>query len=108
MRIIDFYPSKGSFSAGQDVTFLIELDATRVENITLKIYIKHFDEQIATVDQSVLLVTGQQTIQMEWTPPEKPAGYSVRLEIVPGNLTASTAFDVLNNWTDFPRYGFLS
>jgi dextranase len=108
MHIIDFYPSKGSFSPGQVVTFLIEFETTGPKSVTLKIFIHHFDEQISVIEQTVPLVTGQQTIQMEWIPPAKPAGYSARLEIVPGNIRAATAFDVLSNWTDFPRYGFLS
>ena len=108
MRIIDFYPSKGSFSPGQTVTFLIELETTGAENIALKILIQHLDDQIAAIEQTVPLVTGQQIIQMEWMPPVKPAGYSARLEIIPGNIRAATAFDILLNWTDFPRYGFLS
>jgi dextranase len=108
MNIIDFYPSRGSFSPGQVVTFIVELKTTGAENVTLKLFVQHFGEQIAVTEQKVQPVAGQQTMQMEWMPPARPAGYSARLEISPGNSSAVTAFDVLSSWTDFPRYGFLS
>lgn len=43
---------------------------------------------------------------LRWTPPpEARRGYRVRVETSAG--VAWTAFDVLNEWTDAPRYGYL-
>ncbi|MGE5378260.1 MAG: glycoside hydrolase family 66 protein [Bacteroidota bacterium] len=107
MRLIDFYPSKGCFSLDERVTFEIELEGTVPVDVLLRVSIKHLAGQTITLQKTVLLEPGLQTIQMQWTPPEKPAGYSCRLEIPSENISATTAFDVLLNWTDFPRYGFL-
>jgi dextranase len=44
--------------------------------------------------------------QFQWTPPpDTKRGYRLRIETV--NQTHWTAFDVLNHWTDNPRYGYL-
>lgn len=112
MHIIEFYLSKGSFSPGETVTFLIELETFLSEGITLRIIIRHFNEQPIVLKETLQFAPGQHTVQMQWTPPARPAGYSAHLELLPVNdihtLNAATAFDVLSQWTDFPRYGFLS
>src|SRR5881394_158970 len=106
MHIVDFYPTQGSFTPGETITFLIELEASVLQNVTLQIFIRHFAEQPVVIEKQVQLTPGEQTIQMQWTPPAKPAGYSARLEILPASdsatLYATTAFDVLTKWTDFP------
>jgi len=112
MRILDFYPSQGSFTPGGTITFLIELEASDSQDITFQIFIRHLAEQIIVIEEQLLLTPGEHTVQMQWTPPIKPAGYSARLEIHSATdspiLYATTAFDVLSKWTDFPRYGFLT
>ena len=112
MRIIDFYPSQGTFSPGETVTLLIEIETSTPRDITVRIVIQHLTDQPIIVEQNVRLVHGEQRVQITWTPPPKPAGYSARLEIPSPNgvhtLQATTAFDVLASWTDFPRYGFLT
>ncbi|HEX9331360.1 MAG TPA: glycoside hydrolase family 66 protein [Anaerolineales bacterium] len=112
MRIIDYYPLRGSFSPGEIVTFRIELETTSSENITLRVHIQHLNEQPITIEKTLQLASGKQVVETQWTPPVKPAGYSARVEIFSMNdsetLEATTAFDVLSSWTDFPRYGFLT
>jgi dextranase len=112
MRIIDFYPSQGSYLPGERVIFLIELESSVSQNIALRIFVQHLGEQTAIIEQSLSLASGGQTVEMQWTPPVKPAGYSARLEIRfvgPSQpLEAATAFDILASWTQFPRYGFLT
>ena len=112
MRIVDFYPSQGSFSPGEAITFLVQLETSIPQEITLRILIQHLTDQPTIIEQSLQLAFGEQTVQMKWTSPSKPAGYFARLEILFANeshtLYATTAFDVLSRWTDFPRYGFLT
>lgn len=112
MRIVDFYPSQGSFSRGDAVTFLIELTASAPQDITLQIRIRHLTEERTVIEQALHLAAGEQTVRIGWTPPAKLAGYSARLEIHLASssetLHATTAFDVLSSWKDFPRYGFLT
>lgn len=107
MRIVDFYPSKGSFIPGEMVTLLLDLEALAPQEITLRLSIRHLVEEPAVIELTSSVVSGTQTISLHWMPPNRPAGYSVRVEVLP-SLQASTAFDVLTHWTHFPRYGFLS
>src|ERR1044071_4636550 len=112
MRILDFYPSQGSFSPREPVTFLVELETSISHLITLRISIRHLIDPPTIIERSLQLVIGEQTVNMQWTPPAKPAGYSAKLEVISATdsprLHATTAFDVLSSWTDFPRYGFLT
>src|SRR5688572_386168 len=112
MRIVDFYPSQGSFSPGETVTLLIELESFGLQDILLRIFIQHLTELLTIVEQTVQLAHGEHTLEVDWMPPPKPAGYSARLAIYSAeqesSLHAITAFDILSHWTDFPRYGFLT
>jgi dextranase len=108
MRILDFYPLQGCFSPGETVVFAIELEVPSSADVTLQISIQHFSSCLAILQKAFQLETGLQTVQMQWTSPASPAGYSARLEVPAESISATTAFDVLSNWTDFPRYGFLT
>ena len=112
MRIIDFYPLQGCFYPGETITFEIELEGSFSADVMLQISIFHFASQQAVLQNIFQLEPGFQTVQMQWTPLEMPAGYSARLEVVfeDGSQAdhAATSFDVLSNWRDFPRYGFLT
>ncbi len=68
---------------------------------------------VERIEQPVSLEGGEQTLELSWSPPEyAPHGYGVDLSIESASGTslaqASTAFDVLERWTQAPRYGFLS
>lgn len=112
MRILDFYPAQGSFAPGQTVSFLLEIESPVSQTITPQIFIQHLADPSTVIRQTLSIEPGRQTLQMNWMPPLKPAGYSARLELLSGDdspaLSATTAFDVLPGWTDFPRYGFLA
>ncbi len=65
------------------------------------------------VSLPLTLSPGSQSVELSWQPPaEAPRGYGldVRIESPSGQLLASTAsaFDVLERWTQNPRYGFMS
>lgn len=107
MRIVDFYPSRGSFSLGESITLYVEIESSSSGNISLQIFIQHLAEQPVILEHQYQIKSGIQTLQVEWQPPQKTAGYSARL-LIGSDIQAATAFDVLANWTDFPRYGFLS
>jgi dextranase len=102
---VSVVPDKAFYYPGEPATFLVAATGgTRVEAT-----ITHLVE---TVDTPGTALT-QGTATLTWRPPAvAPRGYglTVRLLDQDGNLltTASTAFDVLDNWTQAPRYGFLS
>jgi len=115
MHLLDFYPSQGSYLPGEEVTFLVELETSTIQEVTLRVSIRHLTEEAIFITQSLQPVPGEHLIHLKWMPVAKPAGYSARLDVYSVSsaddaetLSATTAFDVLSHWTDFPRYGFLS
>ncbi len=69
-------------------------------------------QEIAELSQTFNSDRGT-TAELPWSPPEEtPRGYGVNLRVLDkkgrGVATASSAFDVLENWTQAPRYGFLT
>jgi len=73
------------------------------EMITIKIAGK-FDVKIWNLADEIATLTGVDCL--EWTPPTTPKhGYLVQILTSDGEFW--TAFDVLNHWTDAPRYGYL-
>ena len=115
MRLLDFYPSQGSYAPGERITFLIEFESFARQGIIFRILILHLNEQLTLIEKTVQAMPGQQTVQINWDPPARPAGYSARLDASPATSTeepetlyATTACDVLSRWTVFPRYGFLT
>jgi dextranase len=97
-------PDKSFYRPGETATFSISATGgTRAEAM-----ITHLADTIAVLD--VNLDAG--SASLTWTPPpEAPRGYGLTLRVYEGDTlcaTVSTAFDVLERWTQAPRYGFLS
>jgi dextranase len=75
--------------------------------------VTHINKNQATIEQSVVLQGGSKTFEFSWDPPmEAPRGYGLDLilKTTTGEAlaSASAAFDVLERWTQAPRYGFVS
>jgi dextranase len=112
MHIVDFYPSQGCFVPGERITLLVEIESSVEDSIGLQIEIRHHADPVVLLEQHVQITPGRQTVAFEWISPARPAGYSARLWIKLENelpsIAATTAFDLLSRWRDFPRYGFLT
>lgn len=112
MRLLDLYPTCGAFVPGQTVTVTVELALTAPASVALRLTIVHLATPVDVLFHHVLLPAGQQTVNFTWSAPaDAPRGYGATVELLDemGHTVAlaSTAFDVLPNWTTFPRYGFL-
>jgi dextranase len=75
--------------------------------------VSHLADEIEEIKEEITLNEGPQTIELSFTPPsEVPRGYGIDLcvEMKSGIVLkcGSTAFDVLQHWTQTPRYGFLT
>lgn len=97
-------PAKAFYRPGETATFfIIASRGTRGEAT-----ITHLAEVVAVRD--VVLEDGSAVLT--WTPPpEAPRGYGLTVRLFASDrivASASTAFDVLEHWTQAPRYGFLS
>ncbi len=76
---------------------------------------RSIDKTLEEVRKDISLTpSGQaQTVELTWTPPAETLrgyGVDVRVQSEGGQVlaSASSAFDVLERWTQNPRYGFLS
>ena len=113
------HPNPSSF----DFVEKIETDKSRYnpgETVTIDLYLKSTDFEMihvnykhltTVVEENTLTATGNQ-VTLNWLPPTDDfKGYSIEFEFVKDGETAdyaSTAADVSSDWTNFPRYGFLS
>lgn len=98
-------PDRAMYHPGEAVT----LTVTASGGARVEAEIRYLSETVEEL--SAQLENGRATLA--WMPPEvSPRGYGVdvRLMDAEGNVltTTSTAFDVLEHWTQAPRYGFLS
>lgn len=113
MKLLDIYPHKGTYKPGESVIFEVELQAENPTHAEIKLTIWHLVDQIASMRKTIKLSPGEQRLSISFSPPkESPKGYGILCEMfseagqVVSNKT--TAFDVLQDWTTYPRYGFLT
>ncbi|HSM58190.1 MAG TPA: glycoside hydrolase family 66 protein [Candidatus Sulfomarinibacteraceae bacterium] len=103
------------YHPGQPVTLTVQLSSQVPQDTPahLRTTLRHLNRDVDDVTQPVTLTGGDQTLSLTLTPPPTaPRGYGLdlALETADGRALArhTTAFDVLNHWTEAPRYGFLS
>ena len=113
MRIEDFYPTQGAFVPGATITFKAQISQAAAGPLSLRLKVNHLNKLIAASTVTLAHQGGLQAHALQWSaPPENPRGYGVTVELLApsGRVSdsASSAFDVLPDWTAFPRYGFLS
>lgn len=112
----------GSVSATEAINVRLSLDKgfyrpEETVRVTVVAAGSAVNARITHLADTVTEILGQPLVDGEtviaWTPPaDAPKGYGITVEILDVTneviASAATAFDVLNHWTDAPRYGFLS
>ncbi len=98
-------PEKAFFSPGEPASFSVAATG----GVRVSATVTHLADTVDTF--SATLTQGAATLT--WTPPaDAPRGYGLTVHLLDENgtvlATDSTAFDVLENWTQAPRYGFLT
>lgn len=110
LNAIEF--SKAYFLPGERVTWDIVLD-TNANALDMQVVISHGQQSLATW-QETKSIPDDKRISFAWSPPsDVPMGYGLDIYARPdpGNeweLLVSAGFDVLDHWTQTPRYGFLT
>jgi len=112
---LDTQLSQAFYRPGETVRLTVHIES-QVDGpvpARLSAALTHRADVIAQVQKDITLSGGQTSIELTWDPPlASPRGYGVdlRLESEAGDLLAATAtaFDVLDRWTQAPRYGFLT
>lgn len=113
MRLVDLYPTQGTFSPGETIRLVAEVEAEGTVEVGIRLSLFHLAEQIRRIEYRFALGEGANEIPLEFdVSSDAPRGYGVRAELVDegGGVVSSaeTASDVLDSWTDYPRYGFLT
>jgi dextranase len=105
-------PDCGSYPPGQAVTLLVSAESTQVVQAVLEARLFRGLELIGRQRKECVLQPGHNEFRFSFQPGSvAPAGYGVEVEVedlsTGESLKCQTAFDVLNSWVEFPRYGFL-
>ena len=113
MHFIDSFPKQGSFEPGAHVGITFVVTSKETAYCKVRFNVLHLSENIFSRLYPFNIKAGVQRLVIEWEAPEiSPRGYGVVAELLNEDCEVvseiSTAFDILNQWTDFPRYGFLS
>ena len=113
MKIVDFFPTKGTFKPGEIANFQICINNPSRVAINARFSFYHLTEQITQINHSFFSKEEEEIFLVDWkVPMDVPRGYAVQVQIIDDNGRvldkASTAFDVLTDWTEFPRYGFMT
>jgi len=112
MQFVDLYPVKGTFKPSEDIEFRIEIESETQSRAIIQLSIFHLLDCILTETHTIQLKVGCQKITIKCQlPSTAPCGYGVEANLIGENgeiaSAISSAFDVLEDWVDFPRYGFL-
>ncbi len=97
--MLHVHPARAFFRPGERVQLQIKLDSA-VEGV-VKVTVYHLGAVITTWKA---VLNGEGVIEGE-VPPEAGRGYMAHVEAQ--GQQAFTAFDVLDRWTQAPRYGYL-
>jgi dextranase len=115
VQITHIQPDKAFYRPGETVqlTVTLSFDEALVPAPTLFAVITHLAEQIRVEQAPLASSPGEQTLVLEFPAGERaPIGYGVNLlvRLADGKIlgAATTGYDVLERWTQSPRYGFLS
>jgi len=113
MKILDCYPSKGTFRPDEMVRLNVRIESQIVRDAVLRVRVWHLDKLLTSMEEPVSLDIGIQGYEQSFqAPADHPKGYGAVVELMDKNRevhsSASTAFDVLGDWTERPRYGFLT
>ena len=112
MRLIDVYPARGTFAPGERIDLAVEVETPAPASVVIRLSVYHLATLIDQRTVAVPLDSGRQRVALDWQPPPiAPRGYGAEVELVVADAvlaTASAAFDVLDHWTQAPRYGFLT
>jgi len=112
MQFVDLYPVKGTFKPSEEIEFRIEIESEKQNRASIQLSIFHLLDCIMTETHNLPLKVGCQPLAIKCQlPSTAPCGYGVEANLIGKNgeivSTTSSAFDVLEDWVDFPRYGFL-
>jgi len=96
---------------GEEVNIILECGTATAGEYSFVLQIFHHLNVVLIRSEKRRLTAGQNKIEFSWQPPlNAPAGYGVEILLDDAHhksVAIETAFDVLADWTYFPRYGYM-
>jgi len=115
VKIIEITFDKSYYKPGEPVQIQVSVESTVDQSVPVnaRMIVSSLAATIGTDEQKVDLVAGNQQFRFTYLPPrETPHGYGIDIQLITQDdqvfATATSAFDVLDNWVENPRYGFLT
>lgn len=106
LQLLDLYPERGMYKPGELVRMFLEYEAQTAGTYTFTLMIFRGVELLKSHSETRALDAGRSKVDFTCqTPLDAPAGYGVEIRYEDAQL--ETTFDVLSDWTTFPRYGFV-
>lgn len=119
IKIDSIHYTKPFYKPGEPVQAIVNLStsslgssSTDAVNAVLVASFTMVTQSAGEVRKKFILRPGEQSVQLNWQPPAvAPRGYGLDVRVEADGqmlVSASSAFDVLERWTQNPRYGFMS
>lgn len=115
ISLVDLWTDRATYRPGEAATLLLLMQNRKERPVTLlaEVVLSWLDQEIEVSSQRLEVLPGQQQLCLPLKlPAESFRGYGVDVTLFDEDeyplAQRSTALDVLENWTQAPRYGFLS
>jgi dextranase len=115
LEITDIQMDRSCYHPGETLSVQIQFEAQTEAPSPAHLIatVRHLAEEVDKIEQTIEIIDGAFSVKFMYAPPTvAPAGYGLDLciETEAGQQLACgyTAFDVLENWVQSPRYGFLT
>ena len=115
ISIINIHFEKSYTRPGKTSRWTVVVHSTNQDKVSAEVIstLSYLDQSLVTITKTTTLTIGDQEIAFEWLPPkETPRGYGLDVSVKLSDGTelsrVSAGLDVLETWTQMPRYGFLS
>ena len=106
--LLDVYPDKSHYKINDKVNICIDIDCKAECSIKVDMQLYYLNDLICVQSDNINICKEKHNynIALKNMPIDELGGYGVIVSIE--NREMSTAFDVVNHWSDRPRYAFLS
>ncbi len=113
MQILECAPTRGFFKPHETIEIKVRLKADHPVAAKLRLTVSHMQTTVAQQEQDVPAFLGESWFEFIVPPiSSQPQGYGLKVELfdLAGDVLDCrySAVDTLYDWTDFPRYGFLT
>jgi dextranase len=115
LKVKEIRYDRSFYHPGEAVSVTVDLESGVEQPVSahLSITVSHATKHVLSLEEPFELIGETQSLNLEFQPPpEAPRGYGLDVCVDVGDkygqACLTSAFDVLDNWTDTPRYGFLT